>query len=87
MTGPGIVALPLLYHEAGWVIPSVLMCIVAAISSLASTALCEAMRLVPGNRNFDKRIEVSLPLVVVCLRAILEAAALCGPSTSSFCNN
>lgn len=57
MMGVGIPLLPTLLQEAGFVTPIVVLVLVATISGLAATMLTEAMKYIPGNRNFDDRIE------------------------------
>jgi hypothetical protein len=57
MMGVGIPLLPNLFQQAGFVTPIVVMVIVALCSGLAGTMLTEAMKYIPGNRNFDDRIE------------------------------
>lgn len=57
MMGVGIPVLPTLLQQAGFVTPIVVILLVALVSGLAGTMLTEAMKYVPGNRNFDDRIE------------------------------
>lgn len=58
VTGPGMVSLALMYQEAGWLIPTLLMFVVASFASLASTMLTESMTHLPGNDVFQSRAEI-----------------------------
>ena len=49
------VILPLVYQQAGWLTPTLAILITFVLSSYACTMLCEAMQMIPGNRNFEKR--------------------------------
>lgn len=57
MMGVGIPLLPNLFVAAGFVTPTLVILLVALFSGLSGTMLTEAMKYVPGNRNFDDRIE------------------------------
>nr|CAG8453998.1 2773_t:CDS:10 [Entrophospora candida]CAG8471781.1 10428_t:CDS:10 [Entrophospora candida] len=59
MTGPGLVTIPLLFQTAGWLIPMICVAIVIMLSATASLFLCEALSAIPGNNNFQKKIEFS----------------------------
>jgi amino acid permease len=60
--GPGALAIPIVYQQAG-VIPTIaIMTVFMCVSSFASTMLVDAMARVPGNHAFDERMEFS-PLV------------------------
>ena len=62
ITGPAMVVLPLLYQQAGWLLPSVALLTLWALSCVASAMLCEAMQRIPGNLAFARRFEYC-PLV------------------------
>jgi len=53
--GPAMVLLPLVYQQAGWFSPTIVLCLVFALSSFNATMLCEAMQRIPKNFNFDHR--------------------------------
>jgi len=55
--GPGMVVLPRVYQEAGYVIPTLVFMLICISSSLASTFLCDCMARIPGNSRFERRIE------------------------------
>ena len=57
IAGPGMVVLPRVYQEAGWVVPSAVLVIVCVSSSLAATYLVDTMARIPGNARFQRRIE------------------------------
>jgi len=57
IAGPGMVVLPRVYQEAGWVVPSAVLVVVCVASSLAATYLVDAMARIPGNSRFQRRIE------------------------------
>ena len=42
---------------AGIITPTLTLIFICVISSFASTMICEAMALVPGNHRFDERLE------------------------------
>ncbi len=49
--------LPNMFTESGWLIPSITLVLVWAMSSLSATMYCEAMRRIPGNEHFRGRLE------------------------------
>jgi amino acid permease len=57
--GIGILALPLLFQQVGPILMVVFLLFFTAVSSLASTMITEAMALIPGNENFQRRLEFS----------------------------
>ena len=57
IAGPGMVVLPRVYQEAGWVVPSAVLVIVCIASSLAATYLVDTMARIPGNARFQRRSE------------------------------
>jgi len=57
ITGPGVPALPNMFSESGWVVPTITFIVIWAMSSVSTTMFCEAMRNVPGNDHFRDRIE------------------------------
>jgi len=58
-TGPAMVTIPLVYQLSGWLLPSMAFILVGVLTYFASTFLCEAMACIPGNNNFQGRIEFS----------------------------
>lgn len=59
ITGPGIPTLPNVYAESGWLLPTLCIVVVWALTTSSATMLCEAMEKIPGNRNYRKNLEYS----------------------------
>jgi len=59
ITGPGVPGLANLFAEAGWLPPMVCILLCWAITTLSSSMYAEAMANIPGNENFQGRIEFS----------------------------
>ncbi|RKP12372.1 hypothetical protein BJ684DRAFT_1466, partial [Piptocephalis cylindrospora] len=57
MTGPGLVMIPLLFQQAGWLTPTLCFLVASILSSIASSFVCEAMNAIPGNAKFEKQVE------------------------------
>lgn len=57
--GPGVLAIPIVFQQGGWVLTTIVLAAFLLISSFSSTLLCEALSLIPGNKNFEKHIEYS----------------------------
>eukprot|EP00697_Spironema_sp_BW2_P000005 gnl/Spiro4/10027_TR5317_c0_g1_i1.p1 gnl/Spiro4/10027_TR5317_c0_g1~~gnl/Spiro4/10027_TR5317_c0_g1_i1.p1 ORF type:complete len:600 (+),score=99.18 gnl/Spiro4/10027_TR5317_c0_g1_i1:171-1802(+) len=57
--GPGVLAIPIIFQESGLVLTLLSLTLFLVVSCFASTCLCEAMSLIPGNKNFEQRIEYS----------------------------
>ena len=55
--GPGLVVLPLVVAESGWFVPTVLFVIINIMTAFSCTMLCDAIQRIPGNRNFNRRVE------------------------------
>ena len=58
ITGPGMVSLIIIYHYAGYVWATALIVGFGLTSGLAASFLCEAMSSVPGNQEFQGRVEM-----------------------------
>ena len=59
MTGPGMMGLPLLFHEAGIVPTIICIVLIGCSSALSGTMLAETISLIPGNSAFDRKVEYS----------------------------
>ena len=59
MTGPGMTAIPPIFQQAGWLVPSLCFLVVALVATLSSTMLCQAMASIPGNDKFQDRVELT----------------------------
>lgn len=55
--GPGVLAIPIVFQQAGWVATLAILFVFCIISSFSATLLCEAVRMIPGNEEFQKRYE------------------------------
>eukprot|EP01133_Synstelium_polycarpum_P010702 gene10702-12447_t len=60
--GPGVLSIPVVFQQAGWVMTLVSLTFFLFISAMASTLLCESLALIPGNRTFEKHIEYSVAI-------------------------
>jgi hypothetical protein len=56
-TGAGMVQIPAMFQECGWLYPLLAFALVASISVWAGLYLSKAVARVPGNANLEKRIE------------------------------
>jgi len=59
ITGPGMVTIPVMFQQAGWMSPIIIMLMITIMTGLASTLLCQAMTKIPGNEFFQGRAELS----------------------------
>eukprot|EP01094_Clydonella_sp_ATCC50884_P012688 TRINITY_DN22991_c0_g1_i1.p1 TRINITY_DN22991_c0_g1~~TRINITY_DN22991_c0_g1_i1.p1 ORF type:complete len:508 (+),score=99.46 TRINITY_DN22991_c0_g1_i1:392-1915(+) len=59
ITGAGIVDLPVLFQQAGWLTPTIAVIFMMVLGALSSAMLCEAMASVPGNDRFQGRVELT----------------------------
>eukprot|EP01118_Nematostelium_gracile_P003930 TRINITY_DN1462_c0_g1_i2.p1 TRINITY_DN1462_c0_g1~~TRINITY_DN1462_c0_g1_i2.p1 ORF type:complete len:496 (-),score=101.49 TRINITY_DN1462_c0_g1_i2:89-1576(-) len=98
--GPGMVALPIVFQQSGWVIPSLVIVFFFVLSSFSATTLIEAIRMIPGNENFQKRVEyanvvehyygkkayyVFQLMLNICLQSInIASIIVCAQSIDSF---
>ena len=57
IAGPGMLVLPSVYQEAGWVVPTVVLLLICVGSALAANFLVDTMARVPENGQFQRRIE------------------------------
>lgn len=57
LAGPTIVSMPALAQEAGWLSIALVQGIVAVFACACGYMLLDAMRRMPGNSNFEQRIE------------------------------
>jgi Transmembrane amino acid transporter protein len=59
MSGPGMMEIPSIFQEAGWLPPMICLIVVCIVATLSSTMLCEAMSAIPGNEHFEDRVELT----------------------------
>ncbi|KAJ3048005.1 hypothetical protein HK097_010969, partial [Rhizophlyctis rosea] len=60
ITGPGIITIPLIFQEAGWIMPTVLFIAVAFLSGIGALFLLESMTYFPGNDKFQMNVEFTV---------------------------
>jgi amino acid permease len=84
VTGPGVAALPLVFVSAGWLPSLLLLGILLLASGTASQLLCDAIRALPGNADYGRRVELLsatqelLPYWAYCA-AFVTFIARCAP--------
>lgn len=59
ISGPGMLEFPAIFQSAGWVPCLTVLVVVCFISSACATFLCDTMARIPGNSQFERRIEFS----------------------------
>ena len=59
ITGPGVPQLPNMFVEAGWLLPTIILVTVWGMTTLSASMYAEAMANIPGNDQFQKRVEYS----------------------------
>uniref|UniRef100_A0A6B2L2W7 Amino acid transporter transmembrane domain-containing protein n=1 Tax=Arcella intermedia TaxID=1963864 RepID=A0A6B2L2W7_9EUKA len=57
LSGPGMVGLPKLFQQGGYIFPIISMIWIGITTWLSSSMICEAMRYCPGNKGYSGRIE------------------------------
>lgn len=62
ITGPGMVLIPSVFAQSGWLFPTVLFVVTGSLSALSVLYLAKSLTLVPGNENLQKRMEFA-PLI------------------------
>ncbi|KAL6044765.1 hypothetical protein QOT17_023147 [Balamuthia mandrillaris] len=55
--GPGVLAIPIVFQQAGLLVSLATMALFTVLSSLASCMLCEGIARLPGNDRFQLRVE------------------------------
>lgn len=81
--GPAMVLLPLVYSQAGWFTPTLVLIIIFILSSFNATMLCEAMQRIPNNFNFEHRYVSSPPPPLPSAGGCRTQISLCGPMSPS----
>mmetsp|Transcript_22302 Transcript_22302/g.52730 ORF Transcript_22302/g.52730 Transcript_22302/m.52730 type:complete len:335 (-) Transcript_22302:694-1698(-) len=59
ITGAGMLTLPQVFQDSGWVLPSLLFLVICVTSTLTATFFTDAMARIRGNHAFDRRLEFS----------------------------
>ncbi|EKX51097.1 hypothetical protein GUITHDRAFT_103016 [Guillardia theta CCMP2712] len=57
ISGAGMLTLPQVFQQSGWVLPILTFGLICVASSLAATFLTDSIARIPGNSRFDRRIE------------------------------
>ena len=57
IAGPALTQIPFLFHSAGFLTPLITVIVLTLGSCIAALMLCEAMRVIPGNREYFLRYE------------------------------
>mmetsp|Transcript_7988 Transcript_7988/g.18213 ORF Transcript_7988/g.18213 Transcript_7988/m.18213 type:complete len:574 (-) Transcript_7988:33-1754(-) len=57
ISGAGMLTLPQVFQQSGWVLPILTFALICVASSLAATFLTDSIARIPGNSRFDRRIE------------------------------
>jgi amino acid permease len=52
-----MLAIPIIFQQAGWLAPTVMLIVMGLVATFSATMICEAMSLIPGNSNFQRRVE------------------------------
>ena len=60
ITGPGIVILPLMFQQAGWVMPVFIFILIGFLAGLASLLIIESITLFPNNHNLETNVEFTV---------------------------
>lgn len=55
--GPGVLAIPLVYEQSGLIPTMFMVTFFLVVSSLAATCLSQAIATIPGNRQYQQRVE------------------------------
>jgi amino acid permease len=62
ITGPGMVLIPSVFAQSGWLFPTVLFVVTGSLSALSVLYLAKSLTLIPGNEKLQKRMEFA-PLI------------------------
>ena len=62
ITGPGMVLIPSVFAQSGWLFPTILFVLTGSLSAISVLYLAKSLTLIPGNENLQKRMEFA-PLI------------------------
>lgn len=54
-----MIAIPNMFQQSGWLIPTIVMLVTMLVSSFAATFMVDAMSRMPGNAHFTERVELT----------------------------
>jgi amino acid permease len=57
VTGAAMVLYPGLLQQAGWLAPTVCMCVIASLTAVSGLCLVKTMQICPGNERYQQRYE------------------------------
>ena len=60
ITGPGLVILPYVFQQSGWVLPSLAIVAIGVLSAVAGLFVVEAVSRFPGNDAFERNVEFTV---------------------------
>ena len=70
ITGPGMVLIPSVFAQSGWLFPTVLFVVTGSLSAISVLYLAKSLTLIPGNERLQKRMEFA-PLIKMLFPAWL----------------
>ncbi len=70
ITGPGMVFIPSVFAQSGWLFPTVLFIVTGSLSAISVLYLAKSLTLIPGNEKLQKRMEFA-PLIKMLFPAWL----------------
>jgi amino acid permease len=70
ITGPGMVLIPSVFAQSGWLFPTVLFVVTGSLSAISVLYLAKSLTLIPGNEKLQKRTEFA-PLIKMLFPAWL----------------
>ena len=70
ITGPGMVLIPSVFAQSGWLFPTVLFVLTGSLSAISVLYLAKSLTLIPGNEMLQKRMEFA-PLIKMLFPAWL----------------
>jgi amino acid permease len=77
ITGPGMVLIPSVFAQSGWLFPTVLFVATGTLSAISVLYLAKSLTLIPGNERLQKRMEFA-PLIKMLFPAWLYRITFCG---------
>jgi hypothetical protein len=60
ITGPGMVLIPMIYQDGGYLFPTAIFLIVTLLSGISSLFVVESISRFPGNEHFQRNVEFTV---------------------------
>ncbi|KAJ3128223.1 MCM DNA helicase complex subunit [Nowakowskiella sp. JEL0407] len=60
ISGPGMVVIPQIFQESGWLFPTISFIVIATLTALGSLFLVESLTNFPGNEKFQRNVEFAV---------------------------